>query len=93
VEIFRKAEPIVLHRLASAATQRDLEFAAYFVESIRGTYMEAREFDLAAAFTERIADVLGDSSYAQTAEELRTQYEAVMRDVEAGLIAPDTLLP
>jgi hypothetical protein len=93
VSIFRKAEPIVLHRLASAATQRDLEFAAYFVESIRGTYMEAREFDLAAAFTERIAEVLGDSSYAQTAEELRTQYEAVMRDVEAGLISPDTLVP
>ena len=82
------AEPVVLHRLKSANTQRELEYAAYFVESIRAAYVEAGAYDLASAFTERIGEAIGDSSFAMSADEIQARYEAELQAAGA-----DTLLP
>jgi len=86
--ISQMAEPVVLHRLKSANTQRELEYAAYFVESIRAAYVEAGAYDLASAFTERIGEAIGDSSFAMSADEIQARYEA-----ERQAAGADTLLP
>lgn len=88
LEVYRKAEPIVLHRLAQATTQRDLEFAAYFVETIRGSYVQAREFEMASDFTARLAEALGDSSFVMSAEELQAEFDSAIQDAR-----PDSMIP
>ena len=79
VQILRKSEPLILHRIEYPRNSRDLERAAQFLELIRGAYLEAGDFEAAAEFTNAIADVLRDSTYRQTAEEIQTLYEAVMQ--------------
>ncbi len=78
VDLVRQAEPIVLHRLENARTTRDLDLAARYIQIFRATYLDARDFDAASAFSSRIAAVLKDSSYRQTPEEFRRLYEQSM---------------
>jgi hypothetical protein len=85
VEIMKKAEPVVLHRLEYPRSERDLDLAARFVQLIQLAYLDARDFEAASAFSERLAEVLEDSTYRQTPEELRNLYD------RARGIAPDSL--
>ncbi len=74
-EVMKLAEPLVLHRLSTARTNRDLEFAAQYVQMVRFAYLDAGDFEAAAAFSDRLADVLDDPTYRQSADELRNLYK------------------
>ncbi|MFQ5569945.1 MAG: DUF2723 domain-containing protein, partial [Rhodothermales bacterium] len=76
VEIMQKAEPVVLHRVTHARSQSEEEYIADFVNMIRFTYLDARDYDAAAAFNNRLAELLGDP-YRQTPEELRREFEGI----------------
>ncbi len=76
VNTMQKAEPLVLHRLATARTQSEEEYIAEFVQMIRGTYILARDYDAAAAFENRLAETLGDPS-RKTPEDLRRDFEGI----------------
>ncbi|SHK59508.1 glycosyltransferase family 117 protein [Rhodothermus profundi] len=81
VAIWKKAEPLVLFTLRTARSQREADLAAQFVQIIRFTYMMAGDYEAAAAFSNRLAEVLGDDSFRKTPEELR-------REMEESLSAP-----
>ncbi len=85
VEIMQKAEPVVLHRLKYPRSERDLDLAARFVQLIQLAYLDAQDFEAASAFSARLAEVLDDSTYRQTPEELRDLYE------RARSLEPDSL--
>ncbi len=74
-EMMRRAEPRVLHRLTTAQTPREMDFAAQYVSMIRYAYMQAGDFEAASEFSARIADLLGDSTYVQSPEEIRQWYQ------------------
>jgi len=80
VEIMQEAEPLVLARLERATSQRDMEYAAQFVNMIRLAYLDAQAFEAASAFNDRIADLLGDDTYRRTPEEMRRRYQRMMGD-------------
>jgi tetratricopeptide (TPR) repeat protein len=78
VSLLKKAEPLVLHRIENPRSSRDLDRAAQFLEIIRNAYLEARDFEAASAFTDRIAALLQDSSYRQTPEEMQAMYDTAL---------------
>ena len=88
LEIMQKAEPVVLHRLANVRTQSEQEYIEQFIQMISFTYLEARDYEAAAAFSNRIAEVMGQP-YRQTPEELRREFEELMQD--STLIPPDAV--
>ncbi len=83
VSVMQQAEPIVLHRLMRARTQSEQDYIEQFVQMIRFTYIDARNYDAAAAFNNRLAEALGDSS-RQTPEELRQEFEGLLQDSSAA---------
>jgi hypothetical protein len=86
--LMTEAEPVALHRLRTAQTNRQLDLAAQYVQMIRLTYLEAGDFDAAAAFSGRIADVLDDPAYRQSPEELRDLYERQRRAMQVPPAPP-----
>ncbi|MFK7844228.1 MAG: DUF2723 domain-containing protein [Rhodothermales bacterium] len=86
VEIWKKAEPIVLSNLKQAGTQAALDQTARFMQMIQIGYMEVGDYDAASAFTNQIADAIGDQSYRKTAEE----FEADSRRIFPPAATPDT---
>lgn len=70
VEVIRRAEPLVLDRLARAQSTREADYAAQYVQMVRYTYLDAGDYEAASAFSDRLADVLDDESYRQTPEEI-----------------------
>ncbi len=79
IELMKRSEPIVLHRLEFATSDRDIQLAARFIEIIRIAYLDGRDFEAAAEFTNKIAELIGDDAYKQTAEELEAMYDASRR--------------
>jgi hypothetical protein len=75
VEIARRAEPVVLRRLETATTQRQLELAARYVQLVRLIYMDGGDFVLASELGGRIADFFDDSTFRQSPEELQVLFE------------------
>ena len=67
----------MLHTLENARSTQEANSAAQFVQMIRYSYMEAGDYEAAAEFGQRLADVLDDESLRLTPEELRRQYEAI----------------
>ncbi|QXD14550.1 DUF2723 domain-containing protein [Rhodocaloribacter litoris] len=78
IAILQQAEPVVLHRLRHPRSERDLEMAARFVQMLQLAYLDARDFEAAAAFSTRLAETLEDSTYRQDAEELRRLYDQML---------------
>jgi len=74
-EIWRLAEPLILHRLENAQTTNDVNRAARFIEVIRGSYLEVRDFEGYARFMNGISDITEDDSYRPTAEEIQQLYD------------------
>ncbi|NNF03089.1 MAG: hypothetical protein HKN17_01375, partial [Rhodothermales bacterium] len=62
-----------------------MQRVARTIEFLRGTYIEALDFEAAADLSNSIAEVIGDSSYRQTAEQLRALYEAIMDTGEVDM--------
>ncbi len=71
LSLIKQMEPVVVHRLRHSFNQREQEYLGRFVQMIRASYLQAGDFEAAAAFSGEIAEIAGDSSYRQTAEELR----------------------
>ncbi|MFW5955175.1 MAG: DUF2723 domain-containing protein, partial [Rhodothermales bacterium] len=84
-DLMRRTEPLVLRRLETARTARQMDLAAQYVQMVRYSYLSAGDYDAAAAFSGRIADVLGDTSYQQTPTELREWFERESRLLENGV--------
>lgn len=100
VDLLQQAEPLVLAQLEQARNARDQEYAAQFVQLLRFTYLDADAFEEAAAFSHRLADLLQDDTFRESAEELRSRYEDLdtedmLRDVEPGapVTPPDQTPP
>lgn len=84
--LWKQAEPLVLHRLERAImanSNNQMARVARFIEIIQGAYLETRDFQAYADFTNRIGETIGDSTYRQTAEEVEALYNA-MRDSSDG---------
>jgi len=79
-DILKQAEPLLLHRLANfeGLSQREYQRLGGFIDMLRTSYMLAQDFDAASNLINSIADVLGDSSYRQSPEELKALYEMSM---------------
>ncbi|NND72335.1 MAG: DUF2723 domain-containing protein [Rhodothermales bacterium] len=75
VEIMRKSEPIVINLLESSSTRNELNYAIPFAQYLRSIYLETGDFEAAADFTNRLADVVDDPSLRSSAEEMRQEYE------------------
>ena len=86
VEIWQKAEPLVLDNLKRAQTQTTLDQTARFMQMMQIGYMEVGDFEAAAAFTNKIAEAIGDDSYRKTAAE----FEADSRRLFPPAPASDT---
>ncbi len=79
VDTMKRAESLVLHRLDHARSQSEEDYITDFVQMIRFTYLDARDFEAAAAFENRLSEMLGDSTQ-QTPEELRREFEGFQED-------------
>ena len=77
VEILKRAEPLILHTVMSPTSSRDLEQAVRFLDIVRSFYFEVRDFEAASEFTYRLADVMQDSTYRQTPEQLQAYYDTL----------------
>lgn len=84
------ARPLVLQRVATAANDRDLRQLQQFIQMIQVSYFRNGDFARAADFTRQIAEVAGDTSIAQTEQELRQRYGSLVRQPDASSIG-DTL--
>ncbi len=73
------AQPLLLDRLATASSERDFQQLQQFIQMIQVAYFRNGDFDRAAEFTQQIANVAGDSSVAQTEDELRRLYSGLSR--------------
>ena len=83
--LMREAEPLVLHELRYARGQRAQQMAAQYVQMVRWAYIDAGDYEAAAAFSNQLADLLGDESYRQTADELRDLVEGAPNDTVPAL--------
>ncbi|MDX1545845.1 MAG: DUF2723 domain-containing protein [Rhodothermales bacterium] len=79
VALMQKAEPLLLHYLSTGQTPYNQDFLERFVQAVQFTYLDARDFEAAATFSNRLAEALGDP-YRQTPDELRQQYEGLFED-------------
>ncbi len=75
VDIWKRAEPVVLDQLGRARSRQQINRLVQFVQMIQIGYMEMGDFDAAAAFSDRIADALNDDIYRMTPDELRIESE------------------
>ena len=79
VDTMKRAESLVLHRLTHARSQSEEKYIADFVQMIRFTYLDARDFEAAASFENRLAELLGEPA-EQTPEDLRREFEGIQED-------------
>ena len=69
MNIWGKAEPLVLQGLSSARTQYELERSARFMQMIEYGYLEVGNLEAASTFRDKIAEAMEDESYKKTPEE------------------------
>ncbi len=86
VEVWKKVEPLVLSNLKQASTQTSLDQTARFLQMIQIGYMEVGDYDAAAAFTNQIADAIGDDSYRRSAAD----FEADSKRIFPSSPTPDS---
>ena len=72
--LMQRAEPVVLHRLATARTSREMDFAAQYVQMVQFSYLDNGDFEAASSFSGRIAEILDDPTYFQTPEDFQRMY-------------------
>lgn len=77
LDLMKRLEPLVLHTLQyNARTRQEQERALSFVQIIRYTYLNHQEFELGADFSQKLATLLGDTAFVETADDLRAVYDA-----------------
>ena len=75
--MLQRAEPLLLHSITNPRSSRNLEQAVRFLDIVRSYYLEVRDFVAASEFTNSIAEVLQDSSYRQTPDQIEAYYDAL----------------
>ena len=85
VDIWKKAEPVVLHRLVNAPSDRAIDMALQYVQTIRYAYLVNQDFEAAAAFSNKLADALNDDSLRISPDDARREFESV-RSVDSSTI-------
>lgn len=84
VEILKTAEPLVLHRLNRAGSQAEMNYVSQFAQRMLQNYLQARDFEAAAAFDNQLRELRDDPSRI-SADEFRQMIE--------GIPLTDTLYP
>jgi hypothetical protein len=79
------AQPLLLDRLARARSDRDIQQLNQFIQMVQVSYFRNGDFDRAAELSQRIAEIAGDSSVAQTEEELRALYGGLSRSADPAI--------
>ncbi len=74
MEAIKVAEPILLDRFSQAKSEREIKRLQQFIQMIQIANFKVGDFESAASFSRKLAVVAGDTSAAQTAEELRQLY-------------------
>ena len=69
IEVWKKAESVVLDELSFAKSQREIERSAQFMQMIQVGYLEVGDVHAASEFSDRIAEVINNESYRKTPEE------------------------
>ena len=73
-----------MNLLEHSTTRNELNYAIPFAQYLRSIYLETGDFDSAADFTNKLADVVDDPSLRSTADELRQEY---LGDVRNGFVS------
>ncbi len=81
--VWKIGEPVFLHTLKHARDDREAEFISQFIQIMRMTYMEAGDFEAAAALTDRMAEAFSNPTLKRTPQQLRQEFEAAARDSSA----------
>ncbi|HET6569812.1 MAG TPA: DUF2723 domain-containing protein [Rhodothermales bacterium] len=89
-QVWKLAEPMALYRLQHAGSTQEANNAAQFVQMIRYYYMASGHYEAAAAFGNRLADVLNDESLRASPEELKKQFEQAQSAPADQATSPDT---
>ncbi len=76
VEVIKKAEDLLLHRLAHLRNTRDVELAVRNAQVIQYLYIVARDFEAASALGNRVADISQNPAWRTTPEEIQRLYES-----------------
>ena len=87
ISILGGAEGLVIHQLATAQSAAQQRYVADFVQSIRSSYVFARDYEAAAAFETKLYASQGDSTTI-TAEELRQRFEGAP-EIDSADASPD----
>ncbi|OZC03225.1 glycosyltransferase family 117 protein [Rubricoccus marinus] len=77
VSTMQRAEDQALARLDAATTQSQQQTALQYIQLVQMAYITGEAFDAAAAFSNRLADKVGDPAIRQSAEQFRQQAEAM----------------
>ncbi len=91
VELLARVEPILLRDLRQARSQQAMAYASQYVQMIRYAYLDAGAFNEAASLSQALADLVGDPSMAQTADQLRRTYRSASDSLAADSLAMDSL--
>ena len=85
LDVYRASEPLVFHRLGGHSAGSFDEYAFTLVQSIRLAYLQAADFEGAAAFENRVQEFLGGEGNV-TADQMRASFLGTTEGV-----APDSL--
>ncbi len=85
--LLRETEDVAIRDLSTASTPSDQERAAQIARYVQTQYVVAGQYEAAAAFSARIAEVLGDPSLQLSADEFRSMEAQRQR---AAAPAPDS---
>ncbi|MEM0961084.1 MAG: DUF2723 domain-containing protein [Bacteroidota bacterium] len=86
-ETLREAETLALDQFSTAQSSAGQEQAFQYVQYVQSSYILSGQFDRAAAFSNRIADAIGDDRFRRTADQIRAEIEA-MQEAQAGAPEP-----
>ncbi len=82
IEIYRHSEPLLMHRLSQSNSQGDDRYTFTFLQSIRSAYLEASDFEGAAALENKIRESFGEEATVTAAE-----MQALVMDIFDGEIS------
>lgn len=71
LQIYRESEPLLLHRLNQGTVESFGDYAFSFMQSIRAAYLQARDFQGAAVFENKMREAIGEDANV-TEEQMRT---------------------
>ena len=77
MELWKKAEPLVLRDIQLARTQASMQRVGSLMQMLQLGYIEEGEYEAAAEFSADIAKILGDETYSRTAQDFQRDAERI----------------